>query len=819
MKTIPFSTIRNELISNMQRGMLIPIIGSGFTRNCNSFRGKVPSGDDYRRYMIGKIMEVYPSLAIEKERLEKESFSNISSMYHKVVPKENQERYLQDNFTRVSLEDKKKDFLSLPWPYIYTLNIDDGIEKNSDYSCIIYANRQVNERIFDGEKCIIKLHGDVFDMLSYADSHSEVFTQEQYITSLRKNDTLLSKLKHDSIFQNLLFLGCSLDDEIDLLYSLVPTETQGNQTARYICLTQKPSLFDELKYEKYGITHCIIFDSYDSIYGEIYSAGLEAQKISVDDLTHYRKFDVQRLSSDYERNKSYLLFGKSLIGKDHTITFPYYFITREESATIINNFTAYNLQLLLGSRCSGKSYILADIASKIRDRDVFYFETKDRLSDQAFDQLLRRENCVIIADNGVLSNDQFEILLGNLSVLEHNKINIVIAVNKNNRDFSSVLKLYELQGRINSETIPQIAIANTFSPQELAQLNPLLTAIDAGVFSRHKTIVDNIIAISNKLAEKSKYDKITPKCRSMQELASLIVLGIEKKVYSSLATKLDLHQELLTQQKVAEPLVDCEATWSFEKSRSDNSPIKYILNAEYWLCRYLEAFARDEDNYNRIVDAYKYIISQIISHEGKPNLLYGNRATSYKDYIFFDNINRLFSFNKESGKKGLALIRVIYEGLNNLLSVDPNYMHQRAKCYIKSSYYETGINEKMDYLDKAYRDANVALQVFSQRYDECGNEKLVISMDHIVYTQALILCHKCFIDDYSNVSANTSAIQTLHAALNSPYNTYSFAKTDSFNYQSVIEKIVYAAIANKSLVYPEVYQCLQDLFKLISETE
>lgn len=278
MKIIPFSEIKNELISNMQRGLLIPIIGSGFTRNCSSFRGKVPSGNDYRRYMIGRILEAEPSLSVEKERLEKETFSNISSMYHKVVPNEAQEQYLWNNFTRVAIEDKKKDLLSLPWPYIYTLNIDDGIEKNSDYCRVINANRPVNDHIFDSEKCVIKLHGDVYDMLSYTDSHSEVFTQEQYITSLKKNDTLLSKLKHDSIFQNLLFLGCSLDDEIDLLYSFVPTETQGNQTARYICVTQKPSFFDELKYEKYGITHCIVFDSYDSIYDELYSVGIEAQK-------------------------------------------------------------------------------------------------------------------------------------------------------------------------------------------------------------------------------------------------------------------------------------------------------------------------------------------------------------------------------------------------------------------------------------------------------------------------------------------------------------------------------------------------------------
>ena len=92
-------------------------------------------------------------------------------------------------------------------------------------------------------------------------------------------------------------------------------------------------------------------------------------------------------------------------------------------------------------------------------------------------------------------------------------------------------------------------------------------------------------------------------------------------------------------------------------------------------------------------------------------------------------------------------------------------------------------------------------------------------MDHIVYTQALILCHKCFLNDYSNISENTFAIQILHNALNSPYNAYSFAKTDSFNYQRVIEKTVHATIANAELVRPEAHGWLQDLFKLISEKE
>ena len=121
------------------------------------------------------------------------------------------------------------------------------------------------------------------------------------------------------------------------------------------------------------------------------------------------------------------------------------------------------------------------------------------------------------------------------------------------------------------------------------------------------------------------------------------------------------------------------------------------------------------------------------------------------------------------------------------------------------------------YLDKAFRDSTVALQVFSNRYDECGNDKLLISIDHIIYTQALILCHKCFIASYADVDANTLAVETLYRALSSPYNSYSFAKTDSFNYQNVIGQTIFSAIANKQLVHPYVHRFLEDLFKLITE--
>lgn len=814
MKVVNFSQIKDELVSNIRRKMLIPVIGSGFTRGCDAYKGKVPSGNDYSEYMIKKIVKELSLTQDEIDSLQTESFSNISQTYHQVIPISVQKEYLKSNFTKVKLEESKKKFLGDFWPYVYTLNIDDGIESNSCYNHIVYSNRPIEKGIFDDFSCVIKLHGDVSEMLTYEDAKSEIFTQKQYISSLKSNASLLGKLQHDAIYQNLIFIGCSLNDEIDLLaYS----SENGVNAAKYFCTIKNPSTLEKYKYESYGITHCIVFDSYDQIYEYLYEVGQEAGKISINDLEEYKKFMITRLADDYESNKAYLFFGKSLINKNHEISIPHFFISRDVTDGIFDNLSTYPLQFIVGAGCSGKSYVLVDIVCRIKSRDVFLFETKDRLTDQAFKDLISRKNCVILADDTSLSDNQVEYFIANLSHLRENNVNVVIAVDKNDRGVNGILKLYELQGTIQPRDIPQIPLSNRLNNREWQRISPLLTAVTAGIFKEKDTIVDNIINLSKELTEKNKYYNIVPRFTSIPELAALIVLAIERKIYSTRAAKLDLHDELYIQCKASIPLIDQESTWTFETSIDDNSPIKYVVNAEYWLCYQLGMFAHEEKNYMKIVEAYKYIITRIISQEGSPDLLRGNKSNSYGEYILFDNINRVFYSNKIAGGQGLALIREIYEGLNKLLSVDPNYMHQRAKCYIKSAYFEKDLAKKVEYLEKAYRDANVAFQVFDNRYDECHNEKILISSAHVLYTKALVLCHKCYINNYASVNDNTTAIHVLYEALNSPYNTYAFAKKDSFNYKNVVAKIVFETIACSTLVLPDAHSELEELFKIISE--
>ena len=54
------------------------------------------------------------------------------------------------------------------------------------------------------------------------------------------------------------------------------------------------------------------------------------------------------------------------------------------------------------------------------------------------------------------------------------------------------------------------------------------------------------------------------------------------------------------------------------------------------------------------------------------------------------------------GRDSLVLISKIYEGLNCYLSNDPNYLHQRAKCYIKLASSESGYDKKIELFEKSH---------------------------------------------------------------------------------------------------------------------
>lgn len=782
IQCVSYDEVSNEIIQMMRRKTIIPVIGSGFTRDCIARSGKVPSGEDYYNYMIAQIVDQNPDEMKVKE-LNNESFSSISSIYHKMVQAEKQQSYLLNKFTNVKLENVKKNFLKIDWPYIYTLNIDDAIENNSEFKTVLYANRDIRNSIFEQEKCVIKLHGDIKDILKYEDSNCEIFDQKQYVVSIKKNVSLLKKLTHDYEYLNLLYIGCSLSDEIDLLFST--SMANDNNNNRYYCSTQIPTLLQKTKLEAFGITHCIVFESYDDIYEKMTDAFHQSLCITPDELEQFSTYEFKTLGTGFELNCPYLFQGKSILNNSKIAIYPSFFVSRSVTDKIVENINSKGTQIVVGRGCSGKTYVAYDIIRRVRDREVYAFRSKDRINNETLTLLLNKENCLTIFDSKVLSIKQIEEIILTTSERVVKSNSIIIIENKSNRDLSGLLVLMKMNEHLEDDEIPQLEISNRFSKPKIDEINNYLVTSSLGVFSENKSIADNIINASNLLIQKNKFSQISPLTDNVRQVSSLIVLATLGKVYASDAINLDLVEEFEMQCKKAMPLIEKESTWVFEMSAANNSPLKYVVNAEYWLFNQLDILAKSRKGREKIIEAYRYIIGKLIEINGKPDLMKGEKYAPYKDYILFDNIFQIFR------SQGTKIIRDIYQSLNDILATDPNYLHQRAKCYIRSAYKSTEEKDKEKWLEMAYRDASISNSSFEKRYESHENEKIMISAAHSLYTAALALCHIAKLRNYRDISINANAVKCLYKAISSPFNSIEFVNNDAtYNYNNVVGDLV-----------------------------
>lgn len=782
IQCVSYDEVSNEIIQMMRRKTIIPVIGSGFTRDCIARSGKVPSGEDYYNYMIAQIVDQNPDEMKVKE-LNNESFSSISSIYHKMVQAEKQQSYLLNKFTNVKLENVKKNFLKIDWPYIYTLNIDDAIENNSEFKTVLYANRDIRNSIFEQEKCVIKLHGDIKDILKYEDSNCEIFDQKQYVVSIKKNVSLLKKLTHDYEYLNLLYIGCSLSDEIDLLFST--SMANDNNNNRYYCSTQIPTLLQKKKLEAFGITHCIVFESYDDIYEKMTDAFHQSLCITPDELEQFSTYEFKTLGTGFELNCPYLFQGKSILNNSKIAIYPSFFVSRSVTDKIVENINSKGTQIVVGRGCSGKTYVSYDIIRRVRDREVYAFRSKDRINNETLTLLLNKENCLTIFDSKVLSIKQIEEIILTTSERVVKSNSIIIIENKSNRDLSGLLVLMKMNEHLEDDEIPQLEISNRFSKPKTDEINNYLVTSSLGVFSENKSIADNIINASNLLIQKNKFSQISPLTDNVRQVSSLIVLATLGKVYASDAINLDLVEEFEMQCKKAMPLIEKESTWVFEMSAANNSPLKYVVNAEYWLFNQLDILAKSRKGREKIIEAYRYIIGKLIEINGKPDLMKGEKYAPYKDYILFDNIFQIFR------SQGTKIIRDIYQSLNDILATDPNYLHQRAKCYIRSAYKSTEEKDKEKWLEMAYRDASISNSSFEKRYESHENEKIMISAAHSLYTAALALCHIAKLRNYRDISINANAVKCLYKAISSPFNSIEFVNNDAtYNYNNVVGDLV-----------------------------
>lgn len=775
IKILEPNEIKDNLVAFFRNKTLIPILGTGFSCGLSAFDGIVPTGSEYKKHMIKVLSQNTEFTIQEKEEFKNDSFSTLCDYYEDNDNVSEQMRfdYLKSNFYKVDMkEDIRTLFFDIDWPYIYSLNIDDAIENASQYKRIILPNRKFNKEIFNEEKCLVKLHGDIGEIVTYKKAE-KIFTSKEYALSLDKNAALLNKLRNDYKNQNIIFIGCSLDDEIDLkTLSTWPFDfnDKDNLSRTIIFIKGTPSRLQKSKFKTYGITDVVCFADYKEMYQFLQKTWFESQKIKEEELDQYSRLGISIIKGyEIEKNQNYFLWGKGLCDlKRKKISYPYFFISRKIVEDILKEIEKNKVHLIYGARLSGKSYLIADLYKTIQDREVFYFDGRSRITQSALEKLLGKKGVVALFDIGTIGRKQFEYILQNARNINRNQSNFIINVNYNDSDTLGIVKWKLRQNIIQSTDILTYSLKNKFlnSPQseELTEINKLLPVVNLPPYTSDRTFLDQLIYTENMLERKGRFSTDHIKIKTMKQLALLIVLAIKEKLYSLEIINYSFDIEIVDALKRYNPFIERVETENYEKESSDLSRTKYILNSKYWLRRELGNYARKEENYKKIGEAYQYIIKKIIEFSGYNE--YAQRR-EYRNLILFDVMNDVFL---DEFYGNLKLIVYVYTVLHELLAKDFHFLHQNSKCYLNYSYSLKEENEKHKFLTNALELVIISKAMIENKYKETKNERLLITLAHAQYTLATIFCEICKLHNYLIVEENDSAINYISEAVYSPYN-------------------------------------------------
>ena len=573
MKYVRLNEIRDELRKSFKKRNILPILGAGFSMGSNARNGITPSGNQCKSDMINFILKYDSRLNLKI--VENWGFSRVASVFFDKVPKEQIRTYFLDKFTRVRLPERQRNFLNIDWWYIYTINVDDAIENNSDYSNVIDINKEFYEDILDANKCVLKLHGNVHEYVQYKNSNL-IFSIKEYIKSINNNKFLLNKLANDYFSNNLIYIGCSLADEFDILSVIDNANSDYESTERYLVSQNKFNIDDEYKLDEYCISKIILVDDYDIFYDEMYSIWQESNQISSDEIELF-KGNKSVCGGEQSLNQEYLFYGKDIIVHNEA-KLPYYFIERSKLKEFGDIIDRDAITLLRGNICSGRTYLMASLAIRLPNKDVYIFQSFEKLSKKAFESVINKKNAYIFFDSKCLNYEQIEEVFEKSFIVKGNNSHIVIVCDKYERDIDDSILFMKNCGK--DVWLSTIQLDNRFDAMEIESISKKLTVCGIPTFSINKSIINNIFACSQKLEVENRFSRYEPITSDVKSVVSLILLMLNKKVFSKDVTFFDLFDAFEKQYKAVNPLIERRDTQTFEISILGELSSKYSLICE-----------------------------------------------------------------------------------------------------------------------------------------------------------------------------------------------------------------------------------------------
>lgn len=766
---------KDFFVTAFKDGSIVPILGAGFTVGVPA-RGSntVPSGKQLKTYMIKRIVKVQPE--ISEQELEGETFSSVADLFestHKDIKEMGVSRYFDEHFMGVKIrEDFKLRFLnSIDWEYIYTLNIDNGIE-NSDSERWepLYPNKDFDERIsFGGKKKLYKIHGDVGQFIKSLDYDEMILTESQYIRSLDKNKKFHDMLSSDCESKNVLYIGCSLDDEIDIKYSVLSDKNRNfceKQTYRIYVTAESLSELKKRKLEGFNISHYIQLQSisdYELFYEFLircYQESLEGQASEIDSLRYQQPV---MMDDDKKENLRYL----ADIKRDNR-KIPYYYVEREILDTL--PLSTEKVNVITGRRFSGKTMLAYNILNHFQNYQRYFVIGQESIDMQTIGKLMELKKALIVFDSDSIDDRSFVEIINSFNAANQNIVCVFI------NSYDDVFNMLSYQVRVINQPVDHILVG-LMSTSDIKKINKRLDDIGLSWFDEKDNILDNTLRIANVYKENIVSDySISEK----NELIIIIWLLVQNKMYYEEIVSLGLSRQYKEIVRKFMPFLQEEKCKKSEMRK--HSATKIVCNGKLGLLQILNSFVYPQENrmgnavlkqrHQDVCDSIYHIIHSFCRMD----------EDIVKKFTMFDTLNDVFSRKYswesidyvaslgDSGKNtsgASGLIQMIFsdENIKKLKASDPNYWLQRAKSiYIthrKKSDLEI-LREGIDCALKAEQDSMIKIQQ--------GKKQYYRTMSNAIIQTAMLLGRVAQLNNYKVIEDNLRAIEYYYKGLSDSNN-------------------------------------------------
>lgn len=673
-----------QLASFALKRELIPFFGAGFTSGCHSCEGSVPDANSAMVSMRNLILKF--SSLFSKTELEALDFFKLSDLFFEYVPAEDRTLYFEQNYTGVTLYSHQCEFLSaIDWPYAYTINVDDGIENSSHFTPILPYHKL--RRPKTSKKLLYKLHGDALYESTYrGEGENIVFSQSQYLQAItnENNTDIYQQLLADYGQRHLLFIGCSLQSEQDLVYIYQKSMEYHQDTYRIVLRTKIPEIMEQQNLKKHGINEIILVDDYEQFYSDFLVRYKELQEKSRDTIYEYINPAV---IATQDKNESLKLLAGSAIfdGTENQFTKGAFHILRDAVNQIARDLKSNTCVLLKGRRFSGKTYVLCSLTERFKTKDVFYFPSATFADEEIVERLLNNcKNSLFLFDSNSITPDVYGLLLKSGALLEEKKNKLVVAINSSDNYMPTQLKCSFIE------------LSNQF--HDGSEITLSRKALDSFGLTRRKlgqTNIDFLYTLKHEQNVELPFNEKNNQPYTLPEKRVLFVLcALDKLYYSDLIALNFTQREIATICTKLEPLIEVVPTGPNESTR--HSSKKLVHNSKIALTETIKYFTEDD-----IYDSILYVVRRF-------HMDYSRRRL-YIEIILFDTLNQLLS-----GRKGSkALIATIYARLQPLLKDDLHYWLQRAKSIYRTTSSKEELEEAYTYAKKAYLDGHESVHAKS----------------------------------------------------------------------------------------------------------